>query len=59
VVRPGDLLFYFRNGAHHVAIYVGHGLMVSADHSSVGVRLEPFLFSWFGAHFTGVGRVLN
>jgi cell wall-associated NlpC family hydrolase len=58
-LRPGDLLFYFRNGAHHVAIYVGHGLMVSADHSSVGVRLEPFLFSWFGAHFTGVGRVLN
>lgn len=58
-IRPGDLVFFFRGGAHHVAIYVGRGLMVSADRPGVGVRLEPYLFSWFGAHFSGVGRVIS
>jgi len=58
-LRPGDLLFYLRYGAHHVAIYVGRGLMVSADTWGEGVRLEPILFSWFGSHFSGAGRVLR
>lgn len=58
-LRPGDLVFYLGNGAHHVALYVGHGMMVSADDPWHGVRLEPFLWSWFGWHYTGAGRVLN
>jgi Cell wall-associated hydrolases (invasion-associated proteins) len=39
--QPGDLIF-FGNGssAYHVAIYVGNGMMIDANHpgGTVGVR---------------------
>ena len=57
-IRPGDLVFYFGSGAHHVAIYVGNGKMVSASNPSDGVELIDFLGPWYRERFSGVGRVL-
>jgi len=57
-MRPGDLVFYFGRGAHHVAIYVGNGKMVSASNPDDGVELINFLGPWYRERFSGVGRVL-
>ena len=37
--RPGDLLFY-GNPAHHVAIYIGNGMMIAAPHSGARVQVQ-------------------
>ena len=56
--RPGDLIFFFRGSAHHVGIYIGDGKMVDAAGYGKGVRISPIRGSWWGRHFSGVGRVL-
>ena len=56
-IQPGDLVFYFGSGAHHVAIYVGGGKMVSASNPSDGVEIIDFLGPWYKERFSGVGRV--
>jgi cell wall-associated NlpC family hydrolase len=58
-IQPGDLVFYFGGGAHHVAIYIGNGKMVSASNPSVGVEVTDFLGAWYGERFSGVGRVVG
>jgi peptidoglycan DL-endopeptidase CwlO len=58
-IQPGDLVFYFGSGAHHVAIYVGNGKMVSASNPSDGVEIIDFLGPWYGERFSGVGRVVG
>lgn len=58
-LRPGDLVFYFGRGAHHVAIYVGNGKMVSASNPDDGVELIDFLGPWYRERFSGAGRVLS
>jgi cell wall-associated NlpC family hydrolase len=45
-LEPGDLLFWATDPGnpatiHHVAIYAGKGLMVSANHTGDVVRLQP------------------
>jgi peptidoglycan DL-endopeptidase CwlO len=45
-LRPGDLLFWATDAAnpasiHHVAIYLGQGLMVHAPHTGALVRVDP------------------
>jgi len=57
-IRPGDLVFYFGLGAHHVAMYVGNGKMVSASNPSDGVEVIDFLGPWYRERFSGVGRVI-
>jgi len=57
-IRPGDLVFYFGSGAHHVAMYVGNGKMVSASNPDDGVELIDFLGPWYRERFSGVGRVM-
>lgn len=57
-MKPGDLVFYFGRGAHHVAIYVGRGKMVSASNPDDGVELIDFLGPWYRERFSGAGRVL-
>lgn len=55
---PGDLAFYFRNGAHHVGIYIGNGKIVNASDYGIGVIVSPLKGTdWTDAHFTGMGRV--
>ncbi len=56
-LRPGDLLFYFRSGAHHVAMYIGGGMMVSASNPNDGVEIIGAWSPWYGSHYTGAGRV--
>ena len=58
-IQPGDLVFYFGSGAHHVAMYVGGGKMVSASNPSDGVEVIDFLGPWYGERFSGVGRVIG
>lgn len=55
---PGDLAFYFENGAHHVAIYIGDGKVVQASDYGIGVVKGTVKDSaWTREHFTGMGRV--
>ncbi len=58
-IRPGDLVFYFGKGAHHVAMYVGNGKMVSASNPDDGVEIIDFLGPWYRERFSGVGRVIG
>lgn len=55
---PGDLAFYFENGAHHVALYIGNGKVVHASDYGIGVVIGKVLGTpWNDEHFTGMGRV--
>jgi len=58
-LQPGDLLFYFGYGAHHVAMYIGNGQMVSASNPGVGVEITNFLGPWWNERFSGAGRVVG
>lgn len=56
--RPGDLAFYFENGAHHVALYIGNGKVVHASDYGIGVVIGKVKgTTWTDTHFTGMGRV--
>ena len=56
--QPGDLVFFFRGGAHHVGIFIGDGRMVDAAGYGEGVRISPISGSWWGRTYTGMGRLL-
>lgn len=56
--QPGDLVFFLENGAHHVGIYIGDGRMIDAPNPGEKVSVNPISGSWWGRHFTGIGRVL-
>src|SRR5205807_999853 len=49
-MQPGDLLFYYSD-IHHVAMYVGGGMMVEAPHTGANVREVPVRDG-----YVGVGR---
>jgi alpha-tubulin suppressor-like RCC1 family protein/cell wall-associated NlpC family hydrolase len=51
-VQPGDLVFFGRP-AHHVAMYIGNGLMIDAPHSGATVEIAPI---WWD-QLAGYGRV--
>ena len=55
-LQPGDLLFYFRNGAHHVSMYIGGGQIIEASSPSTGVRISALWNSWNTTHFSWAGR---
>ncbi len=54
-LRPGDLLFWANNTSnpgsiHHVALYIGHGLMVHSPHTGDHVRVaKVYLNGLIGA----------
>jgi cell wall-associated NlpC family hydrolase len=56
--KPGDLVFFFRNGAHHVGIYIGGKKMVDAAGYGAGVRISPITGSWWSRTYSGIGRIL-
>ena len=56
--KPGDLVFFFRNGAHHVGIYIGGKRMIDAAGYGEGVRISPITGSWWSQTYSGVGRIL-
>ncbi len=56
--QPGDLVFFFQGGAHHVGIYIGNGKMIDAPNAGKTVRVSPITGSWWGRSYTGMGRML-
>jgi cell wall-associated NlpC family hydrolase len=56
--QPGDLVFFFGGGAHHVGIYIGNGKMVDAVGYGKGVRVSPISGSWWSRTYSGIGRIL-
>lgn len=56
--QPGDLVFFFKNGAHHVGVYIGGGKMIDAPGVGGRVRVSPISGSWWSRSYTGMGRVL-
>ena len=57
--QPGDLVFYFGGGVHHVGLYIGGGKMVHAANPGSGVLVSDVLGPWYENYFSGVGRVLG
>lgn len=57
--RPGDLVFYFGSGAHHVGLYIGGGKMVHAANPRSGVLVTNVLGPWYSSRFSGIGRVVS
>lgn len=57
-LKPGDLVFFFKRGAHHVGIYIGHGKMVSATNPRSGVKIDYVFSGWYGSRYSGAGRVI-
>jgi cell wall-associated NlpC family hydrolase len=57
-LRPGDLVFFFRHGAHHVGVYIGGGRMVSATNPRGGVKIDAVFSGWYGSRYSGAGRLV-
>jgi cell wall-associated NlpC family hydrolase len=56
--KPGDLVFFFRGGVHHVGLYLGHGRMVHAANPRSDVLISSIDGPWYGEHFSGFRRVV-
>jgi cell wall-associated NlpC family hydrolase len=51
-LEPGDLLFWALNTSepstiHHVAMYLGHGMMIAAPHTGENVQIQPVYMTGF------------
>lgn len=57
--QPGDLVFYFGRGTHHVGLYIGNGKMVHAANPRSGVLVSNILGPWYSSRFSGIGRVVG
>lgn len=57
--QPGDLVFYFGRGTHHVGMYIGSGKMVHAANPRTGVVVSNILGPWYSSRFSGIGRVVG
>ena len=55
--QPGDVVFFFNNGADHVGIYIGDGMMINAQNG--GVQVEPIYSGYWAPYLTGFGRVIH
>jgi cell wall-associated NlpC family hydrolase len=40
-LSPGDLVFYGNPTVHHVALYLGHGMMIESPNSAGSVQVSP------------------
>ena len=63
LAAPGDLVFWFRAGAHHVALIdrvdAGQIWITEAANPDDGVRRRALGGSWDDASLTGFGRVMR
>ena len=57
--QPGDIVFFFNNGADHVGIYVGDGMMVHAANPGTGVTVDSIYDGYWGSKLTGFGRIVH
>jgi cell wall-associated NlpC family hydrolase len=51
-LEPGDLLFWALDvhdpaSIHHVAMYIGHGMMIAAPHTGENVQIQPVYMQGF------------
>lgn len=62
-LRPGDLLFYSKNGRasgiFHVGIYIGDGQFVHAANSRKGVIVTDLDESWYASRYLGAKRAIS
>lgn len=49
-MQRGDLIFYGPSGNHHVAIYLGDGMMLEAPQSGQNVQKTPVRYSGMSPH---------
>jgi len=57
-LKPGDLVFFFKRGAHHVGLYVGNGKMISATNPRTDVKVDYVFTGWYGSRYSGAGRLV-
>lgn len=55
--RPGDLVFFFGNGAHHVGLYLGHNKMIHSANYNSGVVITSLSNSWYESRLSGFRAV--
>jgi cell wall-associated NlpC family hydrolase len=53
-IQPGDLLYY--NGIGHVAMYVGHGMIIDAPQPGQDVEEVSMDESWYAENFDGAAE---
>lgn len=57
--QPGDVVFFFNNGADHVGLYIGDGLMVNAENPRNGVKVASIYEGYWANKLTGFGRIIH
>lgn len=57
-LKPGDLVFFFKYGAHHVGLYVGNGKMISATNPRTDVKVDYVFSGWYGLRYSGAVRLV-
>lgn len=56
--QPGDVVFFF-DGADHVGIYAGDGMMVHAANPRAGVTTDSIYDGYWAGRLTGFGRIIH
>jgi cell wall-associated NlpC family hydrolase len=56
-LKPGDLVFFFKRGTHHVGLYIGKGRMVNATNPRSGVKIDKVFSGWYGSRYSGAARL--
>ena len=55
--RPGDLVFFFGDGTNHVAMYLGHNMMIHAANYDSGVIITSLSDGWYSERISGFRSV--
>lgn len=58
-LKRGDLVFFFGSGAHHVAVYIGHGKMIGAANPRADITVDRVWSGWYGSRYSGAGRLFK
>jgi len=53
-LQPGDLIYF--NGATHVAMYVGNGMIIDAPRTGEVIRMLPLSTDWYTSNYYGARR---
>jgi cell wall-associated NlpC family hydrolase len=53
-LEPGDLIYF--NGATHVAMYIGNGMIIDAPRTGEVIRMLPLATDWYTANYYSSAR---
>jgi len=56
--KPGDLVFFFGRGAHHVGLYIGRNQMIHSANYGTGVVITSLDEGWYASRLSGFRRVV-